>query len=105
MVVNGDAVCDADDDVGLLMQSANADGKVADDGNDDNVAVVNGDNACDDYDCKIADGCNSRADDANVVGMGRGSGVRPWRLPILILCCVVDAYYRASWYVEEQLNR
>ena len=56
------------------MRSANADGEVADGGD-----------ACDDDNCEITDGGYARADDADTVGMGRGSNARPWRLPILIL--------------------
>ena len=57
-VADDEDACNDDADVGLLMRSVDDDGKVAD-----------GDDACD--------------DDANVIGMG--SGMRPWRLPILIL--------------------
>ena len=73
-VVDGDDACDGDADVGSPMRSADADGEVADGGN-----------ACDDDNCEISDGGDARADDANVVGMGRGIGARPRRLPILVL--------------------
>ena len=73
-VINGDNACDGDANVDSLMQSADANGEVADGGD-----------ACDDDNCEIADGGDARADDADVVGMGRGSGARPRRLPILIL--------------------
>ena len=92
-VVNGNNACVGDANVGLLMQSANANGKVA-----------NGGDACNDDNCEIADGGNARAGDANAVGMGRGSGARPRRLPILILRCIVNVDCAASWYVEEPLN-
>ncbi len=49
----------------------------------DAVAIFYFGDACDDF--VIADGGDARADDAGAVGMGRRSGARPWRLPILIL--------------------
>ena len=50
--------------------------------NDDAVAILDFEDACVGVDIRIAD-------DAGVVGMGRGSGARPRWLPILGLCCVV----------------
>ena len=79
-----------------------ADGGVVDGGDGDAVAILDGKDACNDVDFNISHGGNARADDAGAVGMGRGSGARPRKLPILILRRVV---FEASWYVEEQLNR
>ena len=60
-------------------------GDVCDDVDGDAVAILKGEFASDDVGFVIADGGDARANDAGAVGMGRGSGTRPRRLPILIL--------------------
>jgi hypothetical protein len=66
-------------DVGSCSRSR-VDGEVVDDDDVSSRSRV---------DVRIAHGGNARADDAGAVGMGRGSGARPRRLPIHILRCVV----------------
>ena len=77
---NGKVVCG--DNVGLPRC---VDGDVTVGGDGDAVAILDGEFACDDVDFVIADGGDFRADDAGMVGMGRGSGARSRRLQILIL--------------------
>ena len=120
-VADGDDACVGDADVGLLMRSVGAGGEVVDganarddDADDDAGKVADGGDPCDDESDAgslmqsvddvggFVNGANAHNDDANAVGMG--SGARPRRLPILILLCVADID-KASWYVEEQLNR
>ncbi len=89
-ILNVGVACD---DVGVRGVADNDDGNA--------VAILDVEDACDNVDAVaildfedhgvdfvIADGGDACADDAGAVGMGRGSGARPWRLPILILCIV-----------------
>jgi len=76
--VDGEVVDDDDVSSRSLGSRSRVDGKVVDDATSSSRVDV-----------RIAHGGNARADDAGAVGMGRGSGARPRRLPILILRCVV----------------
>ena len=93
---NGEVVCGGN--VGSPRWCV--DGDVTVDGDGNAVPILDGKSAYNGVDFVIADGSNARADDAGVVGMGRRSGVRPWRLPILILPIVFFSK-EASWYVED----
>ena len=66
-------------------------GDVCDNVDGDAVAILEGEFARDDVGFVFADGGDARADDAGAVGMGRRSGARPWRFPILIINKGVDA--------------
>ena len=57
--------------------------------NVDAVTILDFEDACVGVDIRIAHGGDALADDAGAVGMGRGSGARPRRLPILGLRRVV----------------
>ena len=74
--VDGEVVDDDDDSSRSLGWCSRVDGEVVDDDDDSSRSRV---------DVRIAHGGNARADDAGAVGMGRGSGARPRRLPTLIL--------------------
>ena len=89
--VRGIADGDDSDAVAILVFADACDGV-------DAVAIFDFGDACDDF--VIANGSDARANDAGAVSMGRRSGARPRRLPILILRIVLFSK-EASWYVEE----